>query len=326
MTLSAIAKFVCNKLGKTDASSINAAKDFIRQRHEMVVDTGLWKDTLVISEFDLPTRESPDTNPYTANASVSTSYEEEFTLPYEIARPINIIYDDQLMAYRDLQSLVRTQPDQILGTGKPVAFTEIEPVALSKLTSSEPFKIQLKAHVNSSDSGKTIYFKGKNNSRPVSESLTLSSSNYYGAQDFDEVHYVSKEITAGDVLFSNGASTETIPADSTKYSLCRVRLNLNPDYVDGETIKIIVVGKKRVRPLRHDYDEPQVRGIDNAIISFCEGDMLERARQYGKAQVKYSEASSLLEIARDIERGQSAAISTLQPNVNGEYDRHDFGF
>ena len=54
--------------------------------------------------------------------------------------------------------------------------------------------------------------------------------------------------------------------------------------------------------------------------------MLERARQYSKAQVKYSEASSLLEIARDIERGQSAAISTLQPNVNGEFDRHDFGF
>jgi len=87
-----------------------------------------------------------------------------------------------------------------------------------------------------------------------------------------------------------------------------------------------VIGKKRVRPMRHDYDEPQVRGIDNALISFVEGDLLERSRQYAKAQVKYSEASSLLDIARDIERGQSAAVSILQPTVIGDYDRVDFGF
>jgi len=326
MTLSSIANFVCSKLGKTDASSISAAKDFIRQRHEMIVDTGLWKDTIVISEFNLPTRESPDTNPYTANATESVSYEEEFTLPYEVARPINIIYNDQLLAYRDLQALVRTQPDSVLGTGNPVAFTEVEPVALSKLTSTEPFRVQLKAYTNAADSGTTIYFKGKLNSRPVAESLTLSSSNYYGSQEFDEVHYVSKNTTSGAVLFSNGASTETIPADETKYSLCRVRLNLNPEYVTGEDVSIIVIGKKRVRPMRHDYDEPQVRGIDNALISFVEGDLLERSRQYAKAQVKYAEASSLLDIARDIERGQSAAVSILQPTVIGDYDRVDFGF
>jgi hypothetical protein len=89
---------------------------------------------------------------------------------------------------------------------------------------------------------------------------------------------------------------------------------------------MIVVGKKRLRPLRNDYDEPQIRGIDNALIAFAEGDMLERSRQFGKAQIKFSEASSLLEIVRDLERGQSSAVSVLQPNPDGAYTRDDFGF
>jgi hypothetical protein len=54
--------------------------------------------------------------------------------------------------------------------------------------------------------------------------------------------------------------------------------------------------------------------------------MLERSRQFGKAQIKFSEASSLLEIVRDLERGQSSAVSVLQPNPDGAYTRDDFGF
>jgi len=325
MTLSSIANFVCVKIGKTDSSSIAIAKDFVRQRHEMVYDTGLWKDSIIITDFTLQTRDTTDTNPYTSDIT-SSEYLQTFTLPYAVARPINIVYDSELLSCRDLQSLAQTQPDTLLSVGDPVAFTEMEPQAISKPTSSEPFKMQLKAYTDASDAGKAVYFKGTRNQRPVNESLALTANNHYGSVEFDEVHYASKPVTDGEVQFSNGAATEVIPAEETRYSLCRVRLNLKPQYVDGETVSVIVIGKKRIRPLRNDNDEPMIRGIDNALIAFVEGDMLERGRQFAKAQIKFQEASSLLTVTRDIERGQSAAVSVLQPNTLGDFDRSDFGF
>ena len=325
MNLGSLASFITSKMGKTDTLSVSLCKDFIRQRHEMIFDSGLWKDSLVIKCFDLPTRDATDSNPYTDDIT-SSIYEMEFALPYEISRPIDVIFNSEQIGARDMQAMFHSQPDNIRGSGVPVAFTEIEPIAVSKLQTDEPFKIQLKAYTNAADSGISLHFKGTLNDLPVHEDLSLTNGNYYGSQAFDLIHYVSKATTTGEVLFSNGASTETIPAEETKYSLVRLRLNLKPTYVSGETIPIVVLGKKRIRPIRHDSDEPQIRNIDNAIIAFVEGDMLERARQYSKAQVKYSEGTQMVQLAQDVERGQSAAVSALHPGSYGDYTRNDFGF
>lgn len=326
MTLASIADFVCKKVGKTDAASVSICKDFIRQRHEMIYDTGLWKDSIKIQQFALTTKDSPDTNPYTADADNPYAYEQEITLPYEIARPISVVYETTVMTYRDLQALVRIHPESLFDEGVPATYTEIEPIAFGKSTSTDPFRVLLRARSNSADDGKTIYFKGILDGNPVGESFVLGTSARYGAQEFDEVHYISKDVTSGTVTVSNGATDQVIPAEETRYSLCRLRLNLVPEYVASETVNLIVVGKKRLRPLRNDYDEPQIRGIDNALIAYAEGDMLERSRQFGKAQVKYGEASSLLDVVRDLERGQSSAVSVLQPNPDGSHTRDDFGF
>lgn len=326
MTLASIADYVCKKVGKTDSTSVAICKDFIRQRHEMVYDTGLWKDSIKIEQFCLSTKDSPDSNPYTTDAVNPYAYEQEITLPYEIARPIAVLYETTLMSCRDLQALVRIQPEAMFSEGVPASYTEIEPIAFGKSTSSDPFRVMLRARSSSADDGKTVYFKGILDGRPVSETFVLSTTSRYGSQEFDEVHYVSKPVTSGTITFSNGAIDQVIPAEETRYSLCRLRLSLVPEYVSGEQVCMIVVGKKRLRPLRNDYDDPQIRGIDNALIAFAEGDMLERSRQFGKAQIKFSEASSLLEIVRDLERGQSSAVSVLQPNPDGAYTRDDFGF
>lgn len=326
MTLASLADFVCKKVGKTDATSVGICKDFLRQRHEMIYDTGLWKDSVKIEQFCLKTKDSPDTNPYTSDSTTSFGYEQEATLPYEIARPIAVLYETDLLSCRDLQALVRIQPEAMFNEGIPASYTEIEPIAFDKSTSTDPFRVMLRLRNSSSDEGKSVYFKGIKDGRPVSETLTLQSTSYYGSTEFDEVHYVSKPVTSGIVRISNGVTTQTIPAEETRFSLCRIRLNLVPRYVTGEEVCLIVVGKKRLRPLRNDNDEPQIRGIDNALIAYAEGDMLERQRQFGKAQVKFGEASSLLDVVRDLERGQSSAVSILQPNPDGAYTRDDFGF
>ena len=325
MNLGTMATHITTKLGKTDTSSVSACKEFIRNRFEMINDAGLWKDMVVVKTFNLQTRDSTDSNPYTPDVTTSL-YEQELTLPYEIVRPINVIYNKSLLGAADLQTIFHTQADSIDTIGTPVTFTEVEPIAVSKLTSSDPFKVQLKPYVNAADSGKEIHFKGLLDQRPVHEDLALTNGSYYGSQDFDELICVSKPVTLGEVQFSNGASTETVPAEETRYQLARIRLNLKPQYVSGETVPLVVLGKRRIRPMRHDSDEPQIRNIDNALIAYVTGDMLERSRQYGKAQIKNAEGVQLVQVAQNVERSQSAATAVIQPNTLGDYDRNDFNF
>lgn len=66
-------------------------------------------------------------------------------------------------------------------------------------------------------------------------------------------------------------------------------------------------------------DTPCLRGIDNTLLAYAEGDMLERARQYQKAQSKYAEAGAHLAIMRDIEKGQQQSISAIVPMEEGYF-------
>ena len=86
---------------------------------------------------------------------------------------------------------------------------------------------------------------------------------------------------------------------------------------------LLVLGKLKVVALT-DSDSPKINGIDNALIAFVEGDMLQHTRQYGKAQVMQQEAAAQLAICRDLETSQSAKISKLVPEVVDTWDIGDF--
>ena len=92
----------------------------------------------------------------------------------------------------------------------------------------------------------------------------------------------------------------------------RVKLVPVPD-VAGT---LFVLGKLRWVTLG-DTDSPCLRGVDNALLAFAEGDMLERARQYGKAQSKFAEAAAHIAVMRDIEKGQQQSISSITPMEEG---------
>ena len=72
-----------------------------------------------------------------------------------------------------------------------------------------------------------------------------------------------------------------------------------------EAKTLLILGKTKMTPLG-DEDSPLISGVDNALVAFVEGDMLEHLRQYQKAQLKYQEASSQLAIAKDMETHQTA--------------------
>ena len=99
---------------------------------------------------------------------------------------------------------------------------------------------------------------------------------------------------------------------------CRVK----PVPVPSAAGTLFVLGKLNWVALG-DTDTPTVNGIDNALLAFAEGDMLERGRQYGKAQVKFTEAASHIGIMRDMETGQKQNIGRIIPYVYDNYDLRD---
>lgn len=103
-----------------------------------------------------------------------------------------------------------------------------------------------------------------------------------------------------------------LPKDGSGYA------RIKPVPIPQSSGTAFVLGKLKWLALG-DTDTPCLRGVDNALLAFAEGDMLERARQYGKAQAKYTEAAAHLGIMRDIERGQQQAVSRIIPLEEG-YD------
>ena len=113
-----------------------------------------------------------------------------------------------------------------------------------------------------------------------------------------------------------------LPKDSS--GNCR----LKPVPVPKTAGNVCVLGKLHWVELA-DTGPPALNGVDNALLAFAEGDMLERARQYSKAQIKYQEAASQVQIMKDLENGQRQSISRIIPYTYNDYDFHgsvgDFG-
>jgi hypothetical protein len=86
------------------------------------------------------------------------------------------------------------------------------------------------------------------------------------------------------------------------------------EYGGGHSIKLFPVpdaaitvtffGKKTFARLSLG-DSPIIRNIDNCLLAFTQGDMLQRARQYAKAKECVEEAGALLEQLRKLEKAQS---------------------
>lgn len=98
----------------------------------------------------------------------------------------------------------------------------------------------------------------------------------------------------------------------------RIRLLPGP----ATNVSVFLVGRK-VLPTMGNTDSPYIRNIDNALLAFAMADMLERQRQYGKAQAKVQEAGALLEAAKRVETEQSnrrrqAKQLTASGNTLGE--------
>ena len=66
-----------------------------------------------------------------------------------------------------------------------------------------------------------------------------------------------------------------------------------------------IIAKAKFVPLVNTDDVPIIRNIDNAVTAYAHFDMLQRQRQYGKADVKRKEAQELETVAWNMEQQQA---------------------
>lgn len=71
-------------------------------------------------------------------------------------------------------------------------------------------------------------------------------------------------------------------------------------------VAIRVLGKRYAPAFSSDNDEPGISGMENCLIAFGLGDMLERDESYSEASAKFEEAMELLKQLKRIEVAQQA--------------------
>lgn len=138
--------------------------------------------------------------------------------------------------------------------------------------------------------------------KPVSAgNLTVTSNSVYGGFNFSQL-------------------VGSLPPTCTK-SPSFQRIRIFPIPAGATTLNVL--GKKPFTPLTFPTEVPAIRNLDNCLIAFAMGDMLKRARQFGKAETEYGEATKLLDELAKLETIQAANYAQFIPE--GGYGDRYFG-
>ncbi|HTI69675.1 MAG TPA: hypothetical protein VMF06_06900 [Candidatus Limnocylindria bacterium] len=341
MTLAQLADLVCRKIGKTDSESVAACKDFLRQRHEMIYDSALWAESKDYVAFPFPTT----ADGYKEEIKpVNPEYAGRVIFPSSVGRVLALRCGNDLLSPDQAVGLFGRDPEAFEALGTPVSFVEEGSSGLSwTLPNDEENRgDKLQFHtLNDGDAGKRVTIRGRRvilkDSQVVpskvvtEETVTLTASVALATELYVWVESLSKDPTLGVVLVSsqllwNEGFDEWEPeSNERRHVVCRIVQR--PAYDPARPLMLYACVKKKIQPLVSEGDVPVVRGIDNALLAFAQADMLERGRQYSKAQLKTQEAVALLQAAMDLQVGQGASLAQIQP-AGGPIagDREDFSW
>ena len=120
--------------------------------------------------------------------------------------------------------------------------------------------------------------------------------------------------------------TRVLGASYGQAGVPRIKLVPTPDQ-DGT---LFILGKKQSQMRQFGEDVAisndsnfELRGVENALMAYTEGDLLEYSRQYAKAQAKFQEGAAQVSIMKDMERGQQQQISRIIPDSLYDYTFQD---
>lgn len=321
MTLEELADFVCDKVGTQDADSVAIAKKFLTRRYQLIWDSSNWADAM-------------------AMVSVNTSTSHPFLLmPPEVGRVISIRDSgNNPLSAIDTMTLFAYRPDFWDTSGTPVGFSHVAPAVCGASSGAVDIPWFLTGYPSAQVSdpgyadfaitfekvdGTTVELK-----RFEMDSEYISLGSYFwvlsASVSFDLTEAVNtlelretSNVGTTRVAFVNPNGTSYVRDNASTTTLnpaprlTRIRLMQKPETSSA----MLCLCKRSVTRFDEDHHVPQINDIENALICMAHGDMLQRQRQYTKAQQQFAEAQTHIRLRLDLERNQTASNLRIIPSV-----------
>jgi hypothetical protein len=314
MTLTELADFVCNKIGRTDSDAVADCKSFLNARYKMLWDSALWTDTQSV-------------------VTVTTTASVPFALmPIGVERVLEVrdTTDSRLLSSIPQNTFLQLSANDFGVAGTTVAFAQVAPAIAY---SANSLVLYMGAYVDVSDITARIVGESATTGivtvydihleddslagTPIESTSGVAASGAQWLLSYSKEPY-TESLQALRVVSSGGTPVlASIDYDgTTTISPRRARIRLLQH--NTASLSLLCLVKRQCPGLTEDADSPELRNADNALIAFGTADMLERDRQYAKARLLKEEAAALVKQMLDLERNQQANVIQIVP-----YDCHD---
>lgn len=290
LDLDTMARHVCRKVRQTDDLAIAACKEFLSDRYLMICEESLWRDLIYQFNGNLAvTGTADDLNHTSFNA---LGY---YLLPSYVDRVLAIRTPNNSMVPESSELFFSVDPDVFETTGEPVKYDIVSPRIWMFETATE---FGSTSSDLSTDPGVevTADIIGPKGRRRININVNDPNPALDGGDAAIVIERVQKAQSSGTVtvFHVSGGLTTIAELSPTQTSLSGYQtIRVLPKPRADTTLRILV--KKKPLPLTEDNDVPELRGVAMPLMTFAQGDMLERARRHGMAQPKFAEALALLE-------------------------------
>lgn len=290
MTLSGLADLVCAKMHRTDDESRAEAKKYIASRYQMLWEGRPWRDSLGI-------------------LTLEAAAAQTIILPALVDRVLSVRRGDNATLQNEtLSTMFLLDPGRFESIGEAVSFSIVEPSAVAV----EPGGGAVTVSTTNADAVITVTLRGTLGAMERTEQLTvLGAAPVISTLSYDSILSLSKSATDSDLTVTKPGPVEILSLYKWETSRSHQRLHFHSTPPAAATLLILY--KRKFKPLIADSDATEITGIDNAVVAAALADMLEGQRQYAKAQLKASEAAALATAAADQETNQSANIIRIIP-------------
>jgi hypothetical protein len=299
-SLSEMTDAVCAICGQWTPDMRILVKDFLRRNYLALYDLAIWPESTVAVRV-----------PFLG---------EQVILPEYVDRVISVRSSDRLSLFpAEISLFFNIDPFVFESQGAPVSFSMLTPCGVSILPKLAPEKLVI-ANTDASDAGKKVFVRGESHGREVEEEVTLTSRTDIGTDavtmfEYDVPLAIAKPITVGSVTINGFLSTgslEVLGPNEREKKHPRIWLLPIPT-VTNETV--LVLGKRKIKPLLTDEDTPIITGCQNVLISGAAADLFAKLGNNDQSNANRTKADAAAKVLISLNTDQNALIQRFIPAV-----------
>jgi len=306
MNLGEMADFVCGKVRQTDSASVAKCKTYLRQRYEMIYADELWKDS--VWGFDFTFRPDYDDD---IDDIRPESFDATYLFPAVVDRLIALRKAEGGIPTASAESFYRWNVDEWARSGKPERFV-ILPRCVTILPESYTYHDLGIYNFETGSTYHVTYIDDEWERKVLSGTIPANNPIASDVRIVERIAKATSTLEAS-ITVNSGDTDIAFAATSATEFPQRLPIRLFPEPSAAIALRALV--KKRCLPLDQDGASPELRGVDNCLMAFAQSDMLQRARQYGKAQAVVGEAAALLKQLKAVAVVQERHEEQIIPQI-----------